>query len=94
MIMIAAMLMASHASYVSCDYFAMERWQLDHIHRSSMDTGSFDIFTVIEGAARLYDVSGISTLARGESIILPASLGAYSLEPQDQTTLLRCYVPV
>ncbi len=79
---------------VSCDYFAMERWQLDHIHRSSMDTGSFDIFTVIEGAARLYDVSGISTLARGESIILPASLGAYSLEPQDQTTLLRCYVPV
>jgi len=32
-------------------------------------------------------------LARGESIVLPASLGAYELDPAPNATLLRCYVP-
>lgn len=78
---------------VACEYFAMERWQLDTIQHSSTDMGSFEIFTVIEGAAQLHSQSGTNTLACGESIVLPASLGAYSLEAQGQATLLRCYVP-
>lgn len=32
-------------------------------------------------------------LARGESAVLPASLGAYRLAPAGRATLLRCFVP-
>lgn len=84
---------ADKALLVSCEYFAMERWQLDSIHRSSTDTASFDIFTVIDGATQLTWEGGTSVLEQGESIVLPATLGAYQLEPIHRVTLLRCYVP-
>ena len=32
-------------------------------------------------------------LAPGDSLVLPASLGHYDIEPDPSCTLLRCYVP-
>ena len=78
---------------VSCEYFAMERWQLDELQHTSTHPASFEIFTVIEGTAKLQAQGSTHTLICGESIVLPASLGSYSLEAQGQATLLRCYVP-
>jgi mannose-6-phosphate isomerase len=78
---------------VSCPYFAMERLDLSAPLSAAVDPGSFEILTAIDGAAVLAWSGGEQRLARGESIVLPASLGAYRLAPGPSATLLRCYVP-
>jgi mannose-6-phosphate isomerase len=78
---------------VSCPYFAMERLDLAAPLAAATDPGSFEILTSIDGAASLAWAAGKQRLARGESIVLPASLGSYQLEPDPRATLLRCYVP-
>lgn len=78
---------------VSCPYFAMERLDLAASLAISTDPGSFEILTAIDGATSLTWADGELRLARGESVVLPASLGAYRLAPDPSATLLRCYVP-
>jgi mannose-6-phosphate isomerase len=78
---------------VSCPYFAMERLDLAAPFAAATDRGSFEILTVIDGAARLAWADAEQTLTRGESVVLPASLGSYQLKPDSSATLLRCYVP-
>jgi mannose-6-phosphate isomerase len=84
---------AARTLLVSCPYFAMERLNLSAPLARAVDPGSFEILTAIDGAATLAWADGEQGLARGESIVLPASLGAYRLAPSPNATLLRCYVP-
>jgi mannose-6-phosphate isomerase len=84
---------AARTLLVSCPYFAMERLDLVTPLAAATDPGSFEILTAIDGAADLAWAAGAQHLARGESIVLPANLGAYKLEPEASATLLRCYVP-
>jgi mannose-6-phosphate isomerase len=84
---------ATRTLLVACPYFAMERWALAEPLDTATDPGTFEILTTIEGAAELTWQSGSRRLARGESIVLPAGLGAYRLAPETSATLLRCYVP-
>ena len=84
---------AGRALLVACPYFAMERWELrDALDRTTV-MESFEILTAIDGAARLAWSGGEVGLARGESIVLPAALGAYQLRPAPEVTVLACYVP-
>jgi mannose-6-phosphate isomerase len=78
---------------VECPYFAMERWELRAPLDRATTPGSFEILTAIDGAARLAWGGGEAGLACGESLVLPASLGAYQLRPAPGATLLACYVP-
>jgi mannose-6-phosphate isomerase len=71
----------------------MERLDLAAPWAATTDPGSFEILTAIDGAAPLVWADGEQRLARGESIVLPASLGTYRLEPDAGATVLRCYVP-
>ncbi len=78
---------------VECPYFAMERWELAAPHTGTTDAATFDIFTAIEGEGVVRWAGGECTLMRGESVVLPATLGAYTITPDGDLTLLRCYVP-
>jgi mannose-6-phosphate isomerase len=78
---------------VECPYFIMERWQLAAPLAAAADPASFEILTAIDGGGELAWANGSRRLARGESIVLPASLGAYRLTPTPSTTLLRCCLP-
>jgi len=78
---------------VTCPYFTMERWDVGRPLEARVDPGSFDILTAIDGATELSWPDGTRRLARGESIVLPANLGAYRLVPGGRATLLRCFVP-
>jgi mannose-6-phosphate isomerase len=78
---------------VACPYFAMERWQLQAAYETTTAPASFEILTAIDGAAGLAWAGGELRLARGESIVLPANLGAYTIHPDAAVTLLRCYIP-
>lgn len=78
---------------VTCPYFTMERWQLHELTEATTTPQTFEIFTVIDGACALHWRDDDMTLPRGESVVLPASLGRYTLRPAEPCTLLRCYVP-
>jgi mannose-6-phosphate isomerase len=78
---------------VTCPYFAMERWEISRSSAWETQPTSFVILTAIEGAAELDWGDGVLELRRGESVVLPASLGDYQLHPQPEATLLACYVP-
>lgn len=78
---------------VSCPYFVMERWEVRAPQSATTDPASFEILTAIDGALDLVWADGSLGLRRGASVVLPATLGAYRLQPQPDATLLRCYVP-
>ncbi len=78
---------------VECPYFAMERWELSGERELRTDPGSFEIWTAVGGAAALVWPGGTAPLPRGASLVLPATLGGYSLRAEPAATLLRCYVP-
>ena len=83
------------AELLNVEHFAVERWKVSGIQNETTDPKSFDILTVIEGGLELTAQSEGGgekmSLSRGESVVLPASLGDYTL--QGHATLLRCYVP-
>ena len=83
----------ARALLVTCPYFAMERWDLAAPLDAATAPESFEILTTIDGAVDLAWEGGARRLARGESIVLPACLGAYRLSPEGSATLLRCFVP-
>ncbi len=77
------------------EHFVVERWEVSEVQNEATRPESFDILTVIEGGLELTaqgEGGGEKmSLSRGESVVLPASLGDYAL--QGRATLLRCYVP-
>lgn len=78
---------------VQCPYFAMERWSLEQSREAATDGGSFEILTMIDGTALLTADRDQLRLERGQSLVLPANMGQYRLDPEPSATLLRCYVP-
>lgn len=78
---------------VSCPYFAMERWTCASAVQETTSAETFEIVTVVDGSLELSWRDGVLRLKRGQSLVLPASLGAYTLTPDQSAVLLRCYVP-
>jgi len=74
---------------VACPYFALERHRLSQTRGYRTRPTSFDIWTVVVGAAT---VAG-EALTEGDSLVLPASLRDYDIAPDPDAILLRCYVP-
>ena len=74
---------------IACPYFALERHRYVEPVQHSTDPGSFETWTVIEGAATLAG----EKLALGQAIVLPAGLGDYAITPHGPTTLLRTRYP-
>ena len=78
---------------VACPHFAVERWQLEAPLTAATRPTSVEILTLTAGAGTLSWEGGDIALKRGESVVLPAELGAYGIAPQEALTLLRCYIP-
>jgi len=78
---------------VACPSFALERWRLDRPRHLATDPGSFEILTLTDGAAGVAWPEGELELRRGDSLLLPADLGAWSVGPGGAAVALRAYVP-
>lgn len=81
---------------VACPYFALERWQIADRQELQTDPGSFEILTAIEGQGRINWADATLTFKRGDSLVLPATLGAYTLQNEHTPAdlhMLRVYVP-
>jgi mannose-6-phosphate isomerase len=77
---------------VECDKFVWDRFDFD----SPMPVGGDDrchILTVLQGVVQIAGDPAESVLPRGETALLPASLGKVTLSPQGRTVLLDAYLP-
>jgi mannose-6-phosphate isomerase len=72
-------------------YFSLEKYELEGLLTEKSDPGRFHIFTVVEGQGGISWADGDETLVRGESIMIPASLGQYTF--RGDMKLLKSYVP-
>lgn len=74
-------------------YFSIELYDITQICHDTSHSERFFILTCVEGNGKLfYGIDGTSLeLRQGDSILVPASLGAYSLE--GSMKVLKSYVP-
>jgi mannose-6-phosphate isomerase len=79
----------------ACDYFAVEKLDIRALISQSPHEGSFCVLTAIDGAGVLRcDLCDPVEVETGETILIPASSPAYTLEPVGGTlTMLQSYVP-
>lgn len=77
--------------FVGSPYFAMEKLVIDGEIREKANGSKFYILTVIEGEGRINFSQGSESFVAGDSILIPANLGDYSIE--GRCTVLRSYIP-
>jgi mannose-6-phosphate isomerase len=81
-----------HRALVGCRYFLLEELAL-HGHMSGgTEPSSCQIVTVLGGQCELSSEAGSLHLQLGETAVLPAELGSYSLRGE-HARLVRSYVP-
>jgi mannose-6-phosphate isomerase len=81
---------------IACPYFALERLAVGNDWCAAPDPGSFEILTVIEGEGSLGTAEESLPLRRGDSVVLPATLGDWRLDRNNagpELAVLRVYVP-
>jgi len=79
---------------VACKYFSLELLDVRApIERIALND-KFNIVSLIEGAVEIVCESSRVAAARGQTLVLPARLGAFGIAPQTTPCkLLRMYVP-
>ncbi|MBM3129032.1 MAG: mannose-6-phosphate isomerase [Chloroflexi bacterium] len=79
---------------IACNYFALERWDLRAPSERLALNDKFNIISVLEGAAEIGSETSRVVASRGQTLVLPARLGAFGIAPrQTPCQLLRIYVP-
>jgi mannose-6-phosphate isomerase len=83
----------SHVSrLVACDKFILDRWHFDSPQRAGGDDRCCFV-AVLEGQVQVSRDSSRQPLNKGDTMLLPACLGAVELVPQGWTVLLAAYLP-
>ncbi len=77
----------------ACPYFATERWEFRATVQSESDRTRFELFVVLAGTGYIHWKGSPIPYGRGQCWLIPASLGPFSLQPEQSTTALRTYVP-
>lgn len=77
---------------VGCRYFVEEELQFRGAIATATSPSSCVILTALDGACVVATETATIQLARGDTAVLPACLGAYTLESSD-TRLIRSSVP-
>jgi mannose-6-phosphate isomerase class I len=78
---------------VGCDYFVLEEITLRASLSDATAPASCEIISILSGTCEVRTPAGHAlTLALGDTAVLPALLGAYTLQGE-RARLLRSYVP-
>lgn len=81
------------ASLLSCRYFRLDRLDLGGPYESEMAGDGFACFSCLTGIGRIAFPGGEEAFRPGESFLLPASLGRFTLLPDGAVSILRADVP-
>ena len=77
----------------ACSYFATERWEFRVTVEAESRHGHFELFVVLDGAGYIHWQGSPLSYKRGQCWFIPASLGKFSLQPEQSTSVIRTYVP-
>lgn len=77
---------------VECDKFVLDRWRFDHTQSLGRDQ-RFHILAVVQGEVRAEGDPSGEPLGAGQTMLVPASVGACELVTDQETTLLDMYLP-
>jgi mannose-6-phosphate isomerase len=81
-----------HRCLVACRYFALEELAFQQPITATTNPTSCQILSLLDGACQLQAPTGEALpLVKGDTVVLPAQLGAYTLS--GKARLLRSYVP-
>lgn len=72
-------------------YFACELWNSSGTRFENSDPQKFFIYTLIDGNIVIYHKNGITEVSKGESVLIPSSLGRHIFE--GRFIGLKTYVP-
>ncbi|MGE5474278.1 MAG: mannose-6-phosphate isomerase, class I [Ignavibacteriales bacterium] len=72
-------------------YFACELWNSSGTRIQNSDPQKFFIYTLIDGNIVIYHKNGKTNVSKGESVLIPSSLGRYIFE--GRYIGLKTYVP-
>jgi mannose-6-phosphate isomerase len=78
---------------VACQYFATERWEFRATIQSESNRARFELFVVLAGTGYIHWKGSPILYGRGQCWLIPATLGPFSLQPEQSTIVLRTYVP-
>jgi len=82
----------TRTALISCRYFVVERWNVHTSMESRCDGHSFHVLSVLGGHGEIgWGAHQAMPIERGESLLLPAQLGAY--EVSGNVVVIRTYVP-
>lgn len=73
------------------EFFAIEKYEVKSKVIENSDLDRFFLFTCVEGNGKIVSSGNQLEIKLGDSILIPASLGEYTLE--GNFTLLKSYVP-
>ena len=77
----------------ACRYFATERWEFSGRIGGVTEPGSFELIVFLSGSGQIEHAGQKQPYSRTQVWFLPASLGAWQLEPAGPTVLLHTFVP-
>lgn len=77
---------------LACRYFAVERLDLEARFEGLLDGRRFEVLSCISGGGKVVTETGAETIEKGESLLLPASIGGFAIEPEKEASLVRAYV--
>ncbi|KLU60679.1 mannose-6-phosphate isomerase ManA [Peptococcaceae bacterium CEB3] len=78
----------------ACHYFTMERLRLRERWQEAGDTRRFTVLIPLSGEGVLHYDSGSEPVKAGESVLIPAKMGSWRLEPENELVLIRALVPM
>ncbi len=82
----------ARTALVSCPYFSVERLDVRSSMEDQCDGRSFHVLSVLDGHGEIrWGIHQATPIKRGESLLLPAQLGAYEVSGDVQ--VIKTYVP-
>lgn len=84
---------ARHFLLSACRYFATEREEFLVTVQADSCLERFELLVVLAGAGYIHWRGSPLVYERGQCWLIPASLGHFSLQPEQRSSVIRTYVP-
>lgn len=84
---------ATRTLFAACRYFAAEKIDVRSSYHTDTHGASPHLLTVLHGAGAVTTNGASAELGIGQSVVIPAQAGSYSIEPHSSLSLISSHVP-